>query len=292
MIEYFAGPFLGAAIGYCTNYIAVKMLFRPRREVRLFGRRLPLTPGAVPKGQPRLARAVGDVVSGYLVTEEDVAARILNAEAEEAVVERVMAALRQEIRQTMYKIVRTGEAYEQLVERVDELCTDKILEGVRRADIASFVREQGGAVVREQLKDSMLAMFLNDQMIASLLEPVGARFEEIVLAEGAAIVRPEVSRSLQELRDASPLSLLEQLEVGEDAVRAQVKRVYRESVHAVLPRLMERLDVATMIREKIEAMAPEQLEELVMAVMKRELKAIVNLGALIGFVLGLLNLLF
>ena len=36
-----AGPAVGAVIGYVTNWIAVKMLFLPRKELRLFGRRVP-----------------------------------------------------------------------------------------------------------------------------------------------------------------------------------------------------------------------------------------------------------
>lgn len=45
MLEKLAGPIIGALIGYCTNYIAVKMLFYPKQEVRIFGRKLPFTPG-------------------------------------------------------------------------------------------------------------------------------------------------------------------------------------------------------------------------------------------------------
>ena len=55
MLEKLAGPIIGALIGYCTNYIAVKMLFYPKQEVRIFGRKLPFTPGAIPKGKQRLA---------------------------------------------------------------------------------------------------------------------------------------------------------------------------------------------------------------------------------------------
>ena len=71
-IETLSGPIIGAIIGYCTNYIAVKMLFYPRKEIRVFGRKLPFTPGAIPKGKPRLAKAVAGIVSGTLLTEEDI----------------------------------------------------------------------------------------------------------------------------------------------------------------------------------------------------------------------------
>ncbi|MBQ6393463.1 MAG: DUF445 family protein, partial [Eubacterium sp.] len=65
-----AAPVVGALIGYLTNWIAVKMLFHPRYEIRIWGRKLPFTPGVIPKGQPRLARGIGNVVKNQLLTTE------------------------------------------------------------------------------------------------------------------------------------------------------------------------------------------------------------------------------
>ena len=76
ILKYLAGPLIGAVIGYCTNYIAVKMLFYPRKEIRVFGHRLPFTPGAIPKGQQRLAKAATEMESigqyKYVVCNDDV----------------------------------------------------------------------------------------------------------------------------------------------------------------------------------------------------------------------------
>ena len=58
MFKYIAAPLIGALIGYCTNYIAVKMLFRPRHEKYIFVHTVPLTPGVSPKGKTRLAKSV------------------------------------------------------------------------------------------------------------------------------------------------------------------------------------------------------------------------------------------
>ena len=44
------------------------------------------------------------------------------------------------------------------------------------------------------------------------------------------------------------------------------------------------------LENKINDMSVEELEKTVLKVMKKELSMIVNLGALIGFLLGLLNL--
>ena len=72
ILKYISGPLIGAVIGYFTNLIAVKMLFYPRNEIKLFGHVLPFTPGAIPKGQKRLAGAVGHAVSDSLLTKSDI----------------------------------------------------------------------------------------------------------------------------------------------------------------------------------------------------------------------------
>ena len=59
---------VAAIIGYITNYLAIKMLFLPRREWRVWGRRVPFTPGLIPKRKGEIAESLGRVVSDYLVT--------------------------------------------------------------------------------------------------------------------------------------------------------------------------------------------------------------------------------
>ena len=45
---------VGAVIGYFTNFLAIKMMFRPRHEVRIGKFQLPFTPGIIPKNQKRM----------------------------------------------------------------------------------------------------------------------------------------------------------------------------------------------------------------------------------------------
>ena len=56
--------------------------------------------------------------------------------------------------------------------------------------------------------------------------------------------------------------------------------------------LIQMLNLRGVAENKILAMQPEEVETLVMSIMKKELGAVVNLGALVGFILGLLNLIF
>ena len=108
-LQTLAGPIIGSLIGYCTNYIAVKMLFYPRNEVKICGHKVPFTPGAIPKGKPRLAKTVGNVVANTLLTEEDIKQRILSPETEEAVIDKVMAELSNKIYMEMGRICKNYE---------------------------------------------------------------------------------------------------------------------------------------------------------------------------------------
>lgn len=71
-LPYLLPPLLGALIGYVTNYIAIRMLFRPLKPWRVFGLRLPLTPGIIPAKRGELARKMGEMVGDHLLTAEDV----------------------------------------------------------------------------------------------------------------------------------------------------------------------------------------------------------------------------
>jgi uncharacterized membrane protein YheB (UPF0754 family) len=61
-------PIAGGIIGYLTNDLAIRMLFRPYKPWYIGKRQLPLTPGLIPRNQERLARRVADTIMGSLLT--------------------------------------------------------------------------------------------------------------------------------------------------------------------------------------------------------------------------------
>ncbi|MDH3359237.1 MAG: DUF445 family protein, partial [Desulfobulbaceae bacterium] len=69
---YLAPPLLGAFIGYMTNYVAIRMLFKPLKPWYIFGFRVPMTPGVIPLKRKQLAENIGEMVGGHLLTSSDV----------------------------------------------------------------------------------------------------------------------------------------------------------------------------------------------------------------------------
>lgn len=69
-MEFLIPIVVGAVIGYITNWLAIKMLFRPHYEKRFLGMKVPFTPGLIPKEKSRIAKSVGNTVSEYLLSPE------------------------------------------------------------------------------------------------------------------------------------------------------------------------------------------------------------------------------
>lgn len=75
MVQMAAIPVISAVTGYITNYIAVRMLFRPQRERRFFGLRIQ---GLIPRRRTQIAQSIGETVEQHLISHEDVRAALDN----------------------------------------------------------------------------------------------------------------------------------------------------------------------------------------------------------------------
>jgi uncharacterized membrane protein YheB (UPF0754 family) len=66
-------PIVSALIGWITNYLAVKMIFRPRRPVHILGFEIM---GLIPKRKSDLARKIGETVETELLSHKDIHAAV------------------------------------------------------------------------------------------------------------------------------------------------------------------------------------------------------------------------
>ncbi|MBN2331908.1 MAG: DUF445 family protein [Deltaproteobacteria bacterium] len=76
LIPYLAPPLVGAAIGYFTNYLAIRMLFRPLEQKKFCGIPVPMTPGIIPAKRKELATNIGRMIGDHLLTHEVIVSRL------------------------------------------------------------------------------------------------------------------------------------------------------------------------------------------------------------------------
>lgn len=84
LLPVLASAFVGGIIGYSTNWLAIKMLFRPLTEKYIGPFRVPFTPGVMPKKRAALARSLGSTVADYLVTTDTLVAALEHPEFTES----------------------------------------------------------------------------------------------------------------------------------------------------------------------------------------------------------------
>ncbi len=74
-------PIIGAVIGWLTNYVAIKLLFRPLKPVRVLGFTFQ---GLIPKRRKEIARSIASTIEREVISPEDITGLLsgINWEAE------------------------------------------------------------------------------------------------------------------------------------------------------------------------------------------------------------------
>ncbi len=295
IIHVLSGPVIGAVIGYCTNYIAVKMLFRPLRPVHLFGRQLPFTPGIIPKGQARLARAIGGVVGDTLLTEEDLQQMLLTEEVQNQLRISLDNLLREKEEVSLKELClqftdETG--YETGRAVMQEKLTDVVADRVLDMGLGEIISQKVLEAVRQKVSGSLLGMMISGDMLDSFAEPIRSSVDRYLEGNVGALLAPQVSRLWSETEEKHLGEVDQSLREANIDLTEIVMQGYEKLVAAKAADLLGMLHLGNVAEDKVMSLEPEELEKLVMSVMKKELGAVINLGALVGFLIGLLNLIF
>ena len=295
-LRLLAGPLIGAVIGYCTNYIAVKMLFRPLYPVKIGNWTLPFTPGIIPRGKSRLAKALGSAVGDHLITKTDLEDMLLSEGVKNTIVSRISEGV-QKVQKSddtvegfLQHYVEQGD-YEAMREKLEDFITDRITEGLDKLDVGSIIAEEGAKEVKQKFQGSMVSMFLTDDLINSIAEPIGRKVGDYIRENGHDKIHPVVVGEIASVESRKVGELIESIPLGEEKIRALVESIYVKFVGDKAGELAEQFHIAKVVEEKVNGMDVLEVENILMSIMKKELNAVINLGALVGFIIGLLNLL-
>lgn len=292
-----SGPIIGAIIGYLTNNIAVKMLFRPLRPIKIGSYTLPFTPGIIPKGQGRLAKAVGVAVGDNLLTSEVLEEKLLSDE----MLEKIGSSLdeffdeKKESDTTLEQLLEMASTKEIAAEQIQMAkasITERMTKKVKEANLGEFVSEAVVRAVKKKLAGSFLEMMVSDNLLNSIAGYVEENVDEYIEENGEQLVGKMVNDEADNLINKTVGQVVTTMEQSRFDWKEIVLEAYKKIVGTKGKELVQKLDIPKIVEERVNAMDVMELEELVMSVMKKELNAIVNLGALLGFIMGLLNLLF
>ena len=300
MLKYLAFPVVGAVIGYITNDIAIRMLFRPHQAKYFMGIHIPFTPGIIPKEKSRIASAIGKAVSENLMNREVLEKSLLSDEMLTKIGDAIdeFVTTQSANNETIEEFARHYLPQED-IDAMRENATDGIVRMItaklQDSKLGESIARMATQHVMEKTRKSVAGRFGADmllQPIAQLVEGILAKhINEILHNNSQQMVENLVAEESTKLTGMTMRSLM----TGHDEQAKQAKNgilnAYRVIITEHLPRILQDIDISTIIEQRINDMDMDEAEAIILDVMKKELRAIVWLGALLGSIMGTLNML-
>lgn len=290
-------PLVGGVIGYITNDLAIRMLFRPRKAVYIGSFHVPFTPGLIPSQQGRIAKSIGGVVSRQLLNEETLRQTLLSPGTMETLRKKIVTFLRvlSKDERTVYDLLRRPGIREKvdlsagaLEQKLTEALTAKIIDArLGYAVVDSVVGDKMDFIVQNKLFSRLIDGGAKEAIRDKLAEKVNEIIAEKAPDASAAIV----GHYRQEIMEARLCDLYARVQDREGAIAFGILELYSTLLGDNLSRLLEAINIEKIVVDKINGLDPAALETMIFGIMKRELKAIVYLGAVLGFLMGFINLL-
>ena len=282
-MRFLSGPLIGALIGYLTNWLAVKMLFRPRKAFYIGKFHVPFTPGVIPRRKGALAKALGRMVSEMLVKKEDLKESLCSESVSRTVAKTVLSL--PSVREVGAQVA-SEEKYAQGRDKVLDFMTDRILQGILSLDLGAIISREATATVGTfTASNPLLKMFVSDQLINTLTAPIAGKVTEFLEGDGRVKLREALAEQITPYEDKAIAEL-----VGDaDRFESILVKFYHTLVKRYADAVVDHIHLERIVEAKINAMDPRELEALLLMVMKKELNALVWLGVPIGMIMGLIT---
>ncbi len=130
MYRYILPPIIGAFIGYLTNYVAIKLLFRPHRPLSLMGFTIQ---GLIPKRRQEIAKSIAQTIERELISSKDIATVLDSVNWKEDVERAVEGLIEHRFSASrIKKIPLLGLVSENLIYHIKYIITRDILEEVEK----------------------------------------------------------------------------------------------------------------------------------------------------------------
>jgi hypothetical protein len=273
---------VGAVVGCITNWIAIKMLFRPLKPVMLGRFRVPFTPGIVPKRKDALAEILGRAIVDKFFNADDLELVFRSDAMADAFADCAVSLFTDDgFRLGDIKLIGGG-ADQELYRRLrDELCV-RVQGAMLRADLPGLLTAEAGRLLENRAGISRL--------LPLLAEPLKERLEKFILTESRPVILPILDDELRELAALPAAEITSALFPDAGALRDAARSLHQQFMLRYVRPIVESIDVGGMITEKVRQMTAGEVESLVLTVVNRELRYVVLLGAVIGMLIGAVNI--
>lgn len=291
-LSFFIGPILGGIIGLITNGIAIRMLFRPLKTIRVLGLTLPFTPGLIPKEKPRIAKSLGDVVANNLLNEDVIKNGLLSSEMDDkiAVAINELIAKKSTSDETLRELFYSfsgDERGEQIIADVTTKVVGFSYERMVKMELGPLLSEIAVTEIVNNLQGSMFAMLINENLISSAKVKMSEIIERMVVEKGEGILDNIFEKESNNLLDKRLCDLYSDYQDRIPEFVAWVISTYHQLIDKNIGVLIHALNLSKLVEDQINGYDVLTFEKMILKIMRKELNAIVWLGGLLGCIMGL-----
>jgi uncharacterized membrane protein YheB (UPF0754 family) len=168
---------VGGIIGYVTNAIAVKMIFRPLKPKKILGLTLQ---GLIPKRRLEISKVIGEVVDNELVSIESIIDKIIEEGYKEQIIEEIKIKVMNAIEKNMPSLVQVmfggviSDFVEDMIDKeadhmVTEMLQGFIDNGTARIEVSKMVEEKINSFELEKMEEIILKIAKKELKYIELL---------------------------------------------------------------------------------------------------------------------------
>ena len=228
----------GALAGGLTNTVAVWMLFHPYEPPRLFGRRLTMFQGAIPKNQARLAAAVGKTVGTRLLTEDDLTQTFADGEFRGAFDDRLSHFLESVLEKERGSVREMFPAHvmtelESILDDAVGLGMERFQEYLASEAFEEFLEDRAKSLL-EAVADEPVSGILTPAREAALTDVVGQWLDGAVGSNG-------FEETVEDYVERATLTLLEPGKTFEEVLPLGLIGSVEKAISSYLPLALKRL---------------------------------------------------
>lgn len=290
-LPWLTPPILGAVIGYVTNRIAIRMLFRPRTEKRILGFHVPFTPGIIPKNRNELAGSIARAVAGELISPEAVRARLNNPELS-ASLETWIRAQRRSLMEG--RLDTPGADIQELLMDLMPTMVEGLHRMLRQSALRAAMVEVGSDMVRDTVANrgvvarTAVAASGMDRVIINRMPTI----VDAIIASAESTATPDRMAGLfqQWMQTGGAKRASDFLSLSE-ATEARIDGYLMERLiaflSAELPAISAMLDVERLVATQVKTLDVVDVERMILRVTGRHLRWINYFGAGLGGLIGL-----
>ena len=165
---------VGTLIGWFTNYLAIKLLFRPYKEMNFFFFKIQ---GLIPKRRDKISENIADVVEKELISVDDIENKLKEVEFDDGMIEKVLDKLVEEKlkksileKNPLLKMIINDSMVDKIkkyfknmiLENKDEILSEMIKIGKEKIDFKEIILEKMKNFSLEEIEKIILSISKNE----------------------------------------------------------------------------------------------------------------------------------